>query len=1527
MKNLFKTITVVAALLISSYTASASHVAGSDLTYRCLGGDTFEFTLNVFRDCAGIGYGNTTVPLVATSTCGGSLNITLTKYTGPLVNSGGDTLTVNGRGGYEVSQLCAAALLTSRCKPGGSSYPGMEQYVFRGTAVVRPRCNTWTFSRNIVCCRNTNNNMTSSASAAVATLNSITDSCNSSPRFAAQPIPYVCAGRTIVYNFGVTEDDGDSLVFALDCGFTTLNNVNVFRSPHSCTSPIPGITINSANGKVVFTPTVTGNWVLVVKVCEYDRATGALKACVYRDILVVVQVCNNTPPPPNRLPGYVGPTPGTIYNFSGTGQQIDSNSIEVCIGENFTFDVFFYDTDSIDSLSLKSNIQGILPGATFTWTHPPSGRTDSAIATISWTATPTAGYFYPFFIEACDNACPIPALFYATFDITIVESTYAGPDLTICQTSQTANFGAVGGSQFTWTAIPGGSGITVPTNFSCDTCRNVVASPNITTTYVVTSNLSGTCKNKDTITVRVVPDYTLTVTPDDTICNIDTVPLSALTSDPSQNYTYKWSQKKFLDFDTVPNPNIRGLNLTRTFSVTVSSDSGCVKEQDIKITVADPFPPNIRALASDTLICLDDTVDFNVSLGTIPVNNCGLAQYPCQGFPTNVQVVNGTTRSSASGLPSTPNPYSNVYTSVHQQYLYRAADLRAAGMTAGRISAMDFFVVSYAGNPFFNNYTVKMSCTNIKQLTSNWESNLIEVYSSKTHTVTTGWNTHTFDNAYNWDGISNLIVDVCYDNSSSSPIRSQNAVINYQGTSYAATSSGVNFSQNACSGQAQYFTSPYNALPNTRFAICKGVDPGGYNFSWGSSPGSNSGFFTSTNISNPSAAVNLTTDPTYFLYISDTLGVCYDTVALDINVVSRYKVKPVPALPVCVKDGFQILKSPTPFNILPRPGGGYWTGPGIVNDSLGFFDPASAGKGTHWVKYEVKGDACAAIDSTQYNVVGLPDVLFSEGPYCENDSTNQLDTNSIHLRAFFSSTIPGVVDTNTNNFDATSPNINAPDSVPVTYHAFNGCWHDTTIYVQVVRQFDATIKKFGPYCSNDLDVNVFAADSGGIWAGPGIVDPKGIFSPTTAGPGVHTIRVDSFAFCGNSGTKDITVVQIPEPEILDPGPFCNDGSNKWSQPAEIFASSFNPGGRWGAPTTPPWMPFTTQALFVPSAVVANGYGAYPLTYTEFDTIAPGKVCAGTDTIDVVFATSPEAPEATGPFEFCSGVIVDNIFASATGNNVLYWFDNEDSTDIAASIATGDLLSLGQVTEKGAYYIRNVDTAGCVSAATTIQYFVSENPIADFDVDPFNQEDLQLPVEQSWINKSDDASGNVNINKWRWMLYKYGYGEDVNDTLDDVLPVIDLPADTGTANMLYTTEDAVHNFSADEADTWGRHIVALYVETDKGCWDTSWVTFYIDPIIDFQIPNVFTPPAKGGVGDGINDTFLETDKIQGISELEGWIYNRWGRKVHELSLGSPVWDGGDQEDGVYFYVIRIKTLGAGEEEQEFKGNVTLIRQSK
>lgn len=1432
----------------------------------------------------------------------------MTLQVAPFVMNGDSVFPNPANGAIEVSQLCPANLALSQCKDRSNPFPGMEQYVFKAIVVLSPRCNTWNLTHTAQCCRNVNRNLAPiypgvGNSTVRAQLNSQSFACNNSPRFSAQPIPYVCAGQPVVYNFGVSEEDGDSLIYRFACGYSNnVNNPNVFRAPFSCTSPLVGATIDSTKGKVRFTPTITGNFVLIVEVDEYDRATGLLKGSIMRDILFVVQTCSNQQPDPI----------GFIANLAGKGAIIDSTSIEICLGESFSFDVSITDPDSLDSLTLSSNIEAILPNSTFSYVS----FGDSAVASISWSSVPTPGNFYSFYIEANDGACPIPGLFYSTYSITIVPSTFAGPDLSICQGTQNANISVFGGNNFTWSALPGGDGINVGTNFDCDTCQNVIASPNISTTYVVSSDLSSTCKNTDTVTVVVAPNFNLSSSPDDTVCELISKQIVVTPSEPSFSYRYAWTPKNFLNNDSIANPNITSLPVSTSFVATVSSAAGCTKRDTVKISVANPFPQDIRALVSDSILCLNGTVNFDVDLGNLSYDRCGADIRPCQGFPDTLRVGTETQVSTAFGTAA-PIPYGAAFNSVRQQFIYRAADLLAAGLIPGTINGLGFFIQTPRGSADFENYSIKMGCTNQDSVTGIWQLGLTEVFNPKNISVVAGWNMHSFDVGYNWNGNSNLLIEICFDNAGKTPSRTQNQGTRFSNTTYPATMIVSSNTVAACNLLTQSFNSPLNALPNIQFEQCQGLNPAGYLFSW--EPTANRGFTGATNIKNPSANLSLTTTNNFSVIVTDTLGVCFDTASVDVDVVSRYNTKPIVGDPICLTGGIDTIQVPTPVNILPRPGGGFISGPGIIDDSLGLFDPAITGIGSFTIKYEILGDACASEDSSIIEVVGLPDPSFTAGPFCEADAVNPLIPNPAHIRGYFTSSRIGVVDSVTNNFDATAGSINAPDTVQVRYFAFNGCFNDTTLPVIVHKQFDAQIISSGPFCMNEDSVWLSAVDSGGNWSGPGVVQSRpGLFIAGLAGVGSHVIRVDSSGFCGNSDTATVLVAGLPSVSIQNPGPFCDDGSGTGSNPVSISALPI--GGVWGAGGTPPWMPFTSQASFIPSVIVANfGFGSYPLYYTVFDTIAPGKTCSNTDTSFIRFSRTPPAPPSPGDFEFCEGDNIEGLSGSADSSYRLLWFDNPSLNSLNDTLASGSPLSYGIASSDLNLFVRQMDSLGCISNPTALNVFVHPIPNAVINVTP---NEALIPATVNFLNLSVAENPGILINTFRWDVWQFGY-----DAVSD--QYIRFPNRDTASLHNFSSENASLNFDGSRFDLGaGRFLAQLYIESDKGCSDTVSMSFLLENFFELDVPNVFTPPAIGMPGDGVNDRWLDERVMKGLEYLEGYIYNRWGQKVYEINYPyNPFWDGGFAEDGVYFYVIKAKAAVAGSEEKQYSGWLTLIREKE
>ena len=196
MKNLYRSVVVIAMLVFGfTQNANATHISGVDFSYTCVGQDSFLVTFNVFRDCSGVSAPSSAF-VTFSSSCGSSFTQTLVLQ--------------NGSTGTEVSQLCATSISNSTCN--GGSLPGMQQYTYTGIVVMAPSCNSWSMSWSS-CCRNTTVNLTGQPGTYIAaTMNSGTDTCNSSPVFNAQPIPYVCINQVVNYNFGVTEPDGDSIV-------------------------------------------------------------------------------------------------------------------------------------------------------------------------------------------------------------------------------------------------------------------------------------------------------------------------------------------------------------------------------------------------------------------------------------------------------------------------------------------------------------------------------------------------------------------------------------------------------------------------------------------------------------------------------------------------------------------------------------------------------------------------------------------------------------------------------------------------------------------------------------------------------------------------------------------------------------------------------------------------------------------------------------------------------------------------------------------------------------------------------------------------------------------------------------------------------------------------------------------------------------------------------------------------------------------------------------------------------------------
>lgn len=852
---LFKLFLLSVIVFGAASSAKASHIMGSDISFRCLGGNQYQIVVTVYRDCSGIS-APTSIPVDISSSCG-SQTVTATV---DAQNSG-----------IEVSQLCPTAVSTCQ----GGSLPGVQVYTYVATVTLQPNCGLYTFSYDD-CCRNPSNNIvtpTSQGFMVRATLNSNLVACESAPVFTSLPVPYFCLGQPVNYSHGALDADGDSLVYSLVSPINDLGTNIPFTGTYTANNPMPtasGFNFNPQTGQMTFTPTQQGVYVVDVLVSEYRN--GVLIGTTMRDIQIVIVNCTNASPVVSNCL--------TPQNSTG-GVVLNCNTLGVCPGQNVTFTIGARDPNG-QPITVTSNIAQSIPGATLTTTTV--GGPDSVQVIFSWTPSGLDTGFRYFTVQFEDNACPITGLQLFTYQISVLEGTDAGPDKAYCTGSGPVPVTVYGGNQFSWTPTTG----IVSSNQDSSV---VYFAPSTTTTYIVQSDLQGGCKNRDTITIsNVVTFSTQTSTPDDTICLNASTPVTVVPTPSTEGpFTYTWGPVN----TGVQNPNDQTTPVrpttTTTYQVTVVSANGCIVKDSIQIVIQG-VAPKIVVTPSANYVCPGSPVTLNSLVKALDCGPTADPQNPC--LPGSSFALQDLGTGTASGGANV-TPYVGFWMDGRVQYLYRASELQALGLAAGTITDIGFNVLTKNSTIPYSNFTIKMGCTSLNQLPTSYVQGLSTVANPVSYTTTTGWNTHTLDIPFNWDGFSNIIMEICFDNSS----YTQYDNVAYSATSFTNSVLWDNADLSTSSG-CSALTTPVTGQnrPNTRFIMC--VAPlGNYNFTWTGSDGS-----TLPNVPNPVVTVN--SNVNYTVLIDD--GTCQGDTTVSLFVDTGVLISAGPDVAVCNGNSVQL---------------------------------------------------------------------------------------------------------------------------------------------------------------------------------------------------------------------------------------------------------------------------------------------------------------------------------------------------------------------------------------------------------------------------------------------------------------------------------------------------------------------------------------------------------------------------------------------------------------------------------------------
>ena len=292
----------------------ARHIVGGEMTYICLGEDPnnpgnmiYEFTMTVYRDCAGGGAQFDGLPGVFTDAHisvyqSNGNDFTLVDVDGPgmaIIPPPPDTSMIRA----DLTNPCIE-IPNNLCVEKGTytfqqSFPIINETYY----IVYQRC----------CRNNTINNIINPGMA--GSTYSITISpkaqleCNNSPIYNNFPEIIICVDEPLAFDHSAIDFDGVQLVYRFCSPLSGGSNMNVAPNPdtpppfeevvfelptYSTATPLAGspeVVIDPFTGLITGTPDIQGQH--VVAICVDEFRDGELLSTVQRDFQFNITVCDN----------------------------------------------------------------------------------------------------------------------------------------------------------------------------------------------------------------------------------------------------------------------------------------------------------------------------------------------------------------------------------------------------------------------------------------------------------------------------------------------------------------------------------------------------------------------------------------------------------------------------------------------------------------------------------------------------------------------------------------------------------------------------------------------------------------------------------------------------------------------------------------------------------------------------------------------------------------------------------------------------------------------------------------------------------------------------------------------------------------------------------------------------------------------------------------------------------------------------------------------------------------------------------
>lgn len=229
--------------------------------------------------------------------------------------------------------------------------------------------------------------------------------------------------------------------------------------------------------------------------------------------------------------------------------------------------------------------------ASYNWTGP-NGFTASDQNPVITNLNAASNGTYYLSLTSVDGCTGVDSIKLAVYP---APTANAGSDRYVCKGIASVQLNASGGTSYNWSPAAG---------LSAANIANPVASPTVTTNYVVTVSVTGCNRTKsDTVQVLVRPPLDLQLPNDTLICSIDTLRLNASGAAGVITWSPAYSISNVHSYTPLVSPDV-----PTWYYATLTAPDGCYNNDSVFVDVRTYISVYAGA---DSTICLGDTIQLH----------------------------------------------------------------------------------------------------------------------------------------------------------------------------------------------------------------------------------------------------------------------------------------------------------------------------------------------------------------------------------------------------------------------------------------------------------------------------------------------------------------------------------------------------------------------------------------------------------------------------------------------------------------------------------------------------------------------------------------------------------------------------------------------------------------------------------------------------------------------------------------------------------------------------------------------------